>query len=142
PQRRHDVADGQLQRVHVAPAFERRGRRVGDDDADGPGGRIADNRDGDAALDLRASRGAAQRTLAFVSGPRNLPQNASQNSAGSVLACLTMIPRGESGSEAFSTLPANFGLATGAIDQTTAATAMATIAVRMIILRISVTFVS
>jgi hypothetical protein len=72
PQRRDDIADGQLQAVDVAARFER-GLRVGDADADESGGRIDDNRDGDAALDLRASRGAAQRTLAFVSGPRGLP---------------------------------------------------------------------
>src|SRR5262245_33353988 len=64
-----------------------------------------------------------------VSGLRDLPQNASQNSARNALPCLTVISWGESDSEAFS--------ATGAIDQITAATAMVTIAVRIIILRIS-----
>jgi hypothetical protein len=54
PQRRDDIADGQLQAVDVASAFELRGLVVGDGDADGPGGRFADNRDSDTTLDLRA----------------------------------------------------------------------------------------
>src|SRR5262249_61363123 len=64
-----------------------------------------------------------------VSGLRDLPQNASQNSAGNALLCLTVISWGESDSEAFS--------ATGAIDQITAATAVVAIAVRINNLRIS-----
>jgi hypothetical protein len=77
------------------------------------------------------------QALASASLRGRLSQNASQNSAGSVLPCLTMISWGEIGAEASSTLPANFGLATVAIDQTTAVTAMATIAVKMMSLRIS-----
>ena len=69
--------------------------------------------------------------------PRKLAQKVSQNSARSGLPCLTMISWGEIGADASSTFPANFGLATVVIDQTTAVAAMATIAVRMMSLRIS-----
>src|SRR2546430_17710919 len=69
------------------------------------------------------------QALASASLRGRLPQNASQNSAGSVLPCLTMISWGAIGAEASSTLPANFGLATVAIDQTTAVTPMGAIAV-------------
>jgi len=48
-----------------------------------------------------------------------------------------MISWGETGADASSTLPPNFGPATVAIDQTTATAAMATIAVTMMSLRIS-----
>src|SRR2546430_12494685 len=88
---------------------------------------------------LFRARGEQSRIQALASAclRGGLRQSASQNSAGSVLPCLTMISWGAIGAEASSAFPANFGLATVAIDQTTAVTAMATIAVKMMSLRIS-----
>src|SRR2546430_5459094 len=88
---------------------------------------------------LFRARGEQSRIQALASAclRGGLRQSASQNSAGSVLPCLTMISWGEIGAEASSTLPANFGLATVAIDQTTAVTAMANLALRKMSFRIS-----
>ena len=93
----------------------------------------------DALVKLGGEQSYTQ-ALASVSLSARLSQNASQNSTGSVLPCLTMSSWGEIGAAVSATLPANFGRATVPIDHTMAVAAMATIAVKMMSLRISVTF--